>query len=38
MGKEDYLKRQISQLGFVLKKILEKLTGTKIISVILSLG
>ncbi len=29
MGKEDYLTRQINQLGFVLKKILEKLTGTK---------
>ena len=29
MGKEDYLTRQINQLGFVLRKILEKLTGTK---------
>lgn len=29
MGKEDFLTRQINQLGFVLKKILEKLTGTK---------
>jgi hypothetical protein len=29
MGKEDHLTRQINQLGFVLKKILEKLTGTK---------
>ncbi|SFA74217.1 hypothetical protein SAMN05660845_0324 [Flavobacterium swingsii] len=29
MGKEDYLTRQINQLGFVLKKILEKLTRTK---------
>ena len=29
MGKEDYLTRQINQLGFVLKKILEKLTGIK---------
>jgi hypothetical protein len=29
MGKEDYLTKQINQLGFVLRKILEKLTGTK---------
>ncbi|MFM9988658.1 hypothetical protein [Flavobacterium sp.] len=29
MGKEDHLTRQINQLGFVLKKILEKLTGIK---------
>ena len=29
MGKEDHLTRQINQLGFVLRKILEKLTGTK---------
>ncbi len=29
MGKEDYLTKQINQLGFVLRKISEKLTGTK---------
>ncbi|ENA1794594.1 hypothetical protein ABF176_001411 [Flavobacterium psychrophilum] len=29
MRKEDYLTTQINQLGYVLKRILEKLTGTK---------
>ena len=29
MGKEDHLTRQINQLGFFLRKIAEKLTGTK---------
>jgi hypothetical protein len=29
VGKEDHLTRQINQLGFFLRKIAEKLTGTK---------
>ena len=29
MGKEDHLTRQINQLGFVLGKMLEMLTGAK---------